>query len=543
MSHLIADMELASGRRFDGVTEFPTQQAIGEVLSVTNGACHCRLSGDVQAARTAAHVGAHLKIPADGRWILVMVYAVKPAMGQSLDLEASFLGEAEADAQGGLISFVRGISRYPGPGEPVCAVSEKELALVYGAGRAKSIEIGGVHSTGTIRAHLKIDALLAKHFAILGSSGTGKSTTTALVLHRLLDQLPHAHMLMLDPHGEYKRAFGARGHALDVSTLELPYWVMSLQEHCEILVSRDDDSAVQADILARCLLTARSKSRAALDAGRVTVDSPVPYLMSDLLGALQAMVGKLDKPEKASPFLKLKARIEELKNDPRYSFMFSGMLVSDSFIEVLNRFFRLRDDGKPIAIVDLSGVPSDIVKLVVGVLCRLAFDFAQWSMNVGRPPLVIVCEEAHRYVPAMHLDDNNVTRHILERIAKEGRKYGVCLGLVSQRPSDLSESVLSQCGTVISMRMNNERDQNFVRAAMPEGGKIFLDAIAALRNRECIVSGEGASVPMRVALDTLEPERRPTSDDPVFTDSWSQPATLDTEMTEIVRRWRSQSRE
>ncbi|WP_281277484.1 ATP-binding protein [Hankyongella ginsenosidimutans] len=201
------------------------------------------------------------------------------------------------------------------------------------------------------------------------------------------------------------------------------------------------------------------------------VDSPVPYLMSDLLAALQSMMGKLDKPEKAAPFLKLKARIEELKSDPRYAFMFSGMLVSDSFVEVLNRFFRLRDDGKPIAIVDLSGVPSDIVKLVVGVLCRLAFDFAQWSMNVGRPPLVIVCEEAHRYVPALHLDENNVTRGILERIAKEGRKYGVCLGLVSQRPSDLSESVLSQCGTVLSMRMNNERDQNFVRAAMPEGAR------------------------------------------------------------------------
>lgn len=536
-------MELASGRRFAEATQIHAQPALGQVLSVSNGACHCRLSGDMQAARDTAHVGAHLKIPVDGRWLVAMVYAVRPADGRSLDLEAGFLGEAEADAQGGLQSFVRGISRYPAPDEPIYAVSREELALVYGAGRAKTIDVGAVHPTHDVRARLKIDSLLAKHFAILGSSGTGKSTTTALVLHRLLDQLPHAHILMLDPHGEYKRAFGARGHALDVSTLELPYWTMNLQEHCEVLVSRDDDSPVQADILARCLLTARSKSRAALDAGRVMVDSPVPYLMSDLLAALQSMMGKLDKPEKAAPFLKLKARIEELKSDPRYAFMFSGMLVSDSFVEVLNRFFRLRDDGKPIAIVDLSGVPSDIVKLVVGVLCRLAFDFAQWSMNVGRPPLVIVCEEAHRYVPALHLDENNVTRGILERIAKEGRKYGVCLGLVSQRPSDLSESVLSQCGTVLSMRMNNERDQNFVRAAMPEGGKIFLDAIAALRNRECIVSGEGVAVPMRVALDTLEPERRPTSDDPIFTETWSQPAQLDDELIEIIRRWRSQSRE
>ncbi|WP_281277485.1 ATP-binding protein [Hankyongella ginsenosidimutans] len=253
-------MELASGRRFAEATQIHAQPALGQVLSVSNGACHCRLSGDMQAARDTAHVGAHLKIPVDGRWLVAMVYAVRPADGRSLDLEAGFLGEAEADAQGGLQSFVRGISRYPAPDEPIYAVSREELALVYGAGRAKTIDVGAVHPTHDVRARLKIDSLLAKHFAILGSSGTGKSTTTALVLHRLLDQLPHAHILMLDPHGEYKRAFGARGHALDVSTLELPYWTMNLQEHCEVLVSRDDDSPVQADILARCLLTARSKA-------------------------------------------------------------------------------------------------------------------------------------------------------------------------------------------------------------------------------------------------------------------------------------------
>jgi len=238
----------------------------------------------------------------------------------------------------------------------------------------------------------------------------------------------------------------------------------------------------------------------------------------------------------------LKSRIEELKNDPRYAFMFSGLLVSDGLPDLVRRFFRFDDSGKPIAIVDLSGVPTDIVKLVVAVLCRLAFDFAVWSRGERRSPMLIVCEEAHRYVPAMHIDSNNAARRILERIAKEGRKYGLCLGLVTQRPSDLSESVLSQCGTILTMRMNNERDQMFVRNAMPEGGATFLAAISALKNRECIVAGEGVQVPMRVKLDDLEPERRPASDDPVFSTAWSHPVAMDDTIAKAIRRWRSQAR-
>jgi hypothetical protein len=238
--------------------------------------------------------------------------------------------------------------------------------------------------------------------------------------------------------------------------------------------------------------------------------------------------------------MRLKTKIDELKSDPRYSFMFSGMLVADSMAGFIGKIFRLPAAGKPISIVDVSGVPSDITSVVVAVLSRLVFDYAIWSRNEAPRPVLLVCEEAHRYVPADKTSSGQAVRKILERIAKEGRKYGVSLGLITQRPSDLAEGVLSQCGTIIAMRLNNDRDQAFVKSAMPEGARGFLDVIPALRNRECIVCGEGVSIPIRVAFDDLERDRRPASSDPLFSDLWRQSGDEEAMIARVVKRWRSQ---
>jgi DNA helicase HerA-like ATPase len=168
----------------------------------------------------------------------------------------------------------------------------------------------------------------------------------------------------------------------------------------------------------------------------------------------------------------------------------------------------------------------------------MVFDYAIWSRTEAQRPLLLVCEEAHRYVPKDESSGGQAVRKILERIAKEGRKYGVSLGLITQRPSDLAEGVLSQCGTIISMRLNNDRDQACVRAAMPEGARGFLDAIPALRNRECIVCGEGVAIPIRVRFDDLEPEKRPASSDPSFAASWRETGDEEGIIQRTVKRWR-----
>jgi uncharacterized protein len=485
----------------------------------------------------AGQVGAQVKIKIGNTWLLASIRSQKMhSREQGVILAAvDFLGEGDEEKLTGRIyNFRRGVTRYPVPGSEVYAVSSSDLKQVYAADSRPNVEIGTVFPTRDIRGALYVDAMLGKHFALLGSTGTGKSTSAALILHKICEVAPEGHIVMVDPHGEYSAAFKTNGALFDVNNLAMPYWLMNFAEHCEVFVtSQGDERQVDCDILARCLLQARSKNRLAESIGKLTVDAPIPYLLSDLTNIIQNEMGKLDKATSAVPFMRLKSKIEEMKADPRYNFMFSGMLVGDTMTDFLS---------KPISIIDVSGVPSDITATVVAVLARLVFDFAIWSRNEPQRPILLVCEEAHRYIPSDRIAGNSAVRTILERIAKEGRKYGVSLGLITQRPSDLAEGVLSQCGTIISMRLNNDRDQAYVRAAMPEGARGFLDSIPALRNRECIVCGEGVSIPIRVALDTLEEYKRPASEDPLFSTLWQDVGGESDMLDRIVRRWRSQGR-
>jgi uncharacterized protein len=495
---------------------------------------------------TAGQVGSQVKIRVANVWLLASIRTQKlhPRDPSLIIAQVDFLGEGDEEKLTGKIyNFRRGVTRYPVPGSDVYAVTSADMKQVYAADGRTNVEIGTVFPTKDIRGSLYIDAMLGKHFALLGSTGTGKSTSAALILHKICDVAPEGHIVMIDPHGEYSAAFKSNGALFDVNNLALPYWMMNFSEHCEVFVtSKGDDRQMDCDILARCLLQARSKNRIAESVGKLTVDAPIPYLLSDLTNIIQNEMGKMDKASNSAPFLRLKGKIEEMKADPRYNFMFSGMLVGDTMADFISKIFRLPANGKPISIIDVSGVPSDITATVVAVLSRMVFDYAIWSRNEPQRPILLVCEEAHRYIPSDRVSGDSAVRTILERIAKEGRKYGVSLGLITQRPSDLAEGVLSQCGTIISMRLNNDRDQAYVRAAMPEGARGFLDAIPALRNRECIICGEGVSIPIRVALDTLEEAKRPASEDPLFSVLWQETGGEDMILDRVVRRWRSQGR-
>jgi uncharacterized protein len=494
----------------------------------------------------AGQVGSQVKMRVGNSWLIASVRSMALDRQDSgmIVADVDFLGEGDEEKLTGRIyHFRRGVTRYPAPGTEIFPVSSADMQQIYAADDRPHVQIGTVYPTADTRAALYVDSMLGKHFALLGSTGTGKSTSAALILHRICDLSPEGHIVMIDPHGEYGAAFAQNGAVFDVGNLALPYWLMNFEEHCEVFVtSEGSDRTVDCDILAKCLLAARQKNRLAESIGRLTVDSPVPYLLSDLTNVLQNEMGKLDKGTGALPYMRLKTKIDEIKTDPRYSFMFSGMLVADTMQEFLAKIFRLPSGGKPISIIDVSAMPSDITSVVVSVLSRLVFDYAIWARDEAQRPILLVCEEAHRYIPSTTTGGGQAVRRILERIAKEGRKYGVSLGLITQRPSDLAEGVLSQCGTIISMRLNNDRDQAFVKAAMPEGARGFLDSIPALRNREAIICGEGVAVPIRVALDNLEEERRPASSDPSFTELWRQSGGEADILDRTITRWRSQGR-
>jgi DNA helicase HerA-like ATPase len=530
-----------------------THAAIGKVIEISGGGARLEIDGhrlrelasdEDPSVAMSGQVGSQVKLQAGKRWILANVRTLKvaDAGGDMVIAEIDFLGEGDEDPKTGkLVDFKRGITGYPIPGDKVLPVAGNDLKQMFAANEKAHIEIGTVYPTKDVRGALYIDAMLGKHFALLGSTGTGKSTAAALIMHRICDMAPEGHIVMIDPHGEYSAAFKGYGELFNVDNLAMPYWLMNFEEHCEvILTSSGADRQADADILAKCLLASRAKNRVAEGMTKLTVDSPVPYLLSDLTTAISNEMGLLNKATDTAPFMRLKAKLDELKSDPRYSFMFSGMLVADTMASFVSKIFRLPSHGKPISIVDVSGVPSDITSVVVAVLSRLVFDYAIWSRNEAQRPVLLVCEEAHRYIPADKTSSGQAVRKILERIAKEGRKYGVSLGLITQRPSDLAEGVLSQCGTIIAMRLNNDRDQAFVKSAMPEGARGFLDVIPALRNRECIVCGEGVSIPIRVAFDDLERDRRPASSDPMFSELWNKSGDEEAMIARVVKRWRSQ---
>ncbi|TPG41051.1 DUF87 domain-containing protein [Sphingomonas koreensis] len=503
------------------------------------------LSSDPTVA-SAGQVGSQIKMRVGGVWLIANIRSLKLLDHKDgrIAAQVDFLGEGDEERlTGKLYKFRRGVTRYPTPGCPVFPVSTADLKQMYAADDRAHIEIGNVYPTADVRGAMYVDALLGKHFALLGSTGTGKSTAAALILHRICERAPQGHIVMIDPHGEYAAAFKGNGAIYDVGNLAMPYWLMNFEEHCEVFLTTTGSARqIDADILAKCLLAARAKGRLGQEITKLTVDAPVPYLLSDLANILQNEMGKMDRAGDTAPYLRLKTKIEEIRADPRYGFMFSGMLVADTMADFIARVFRMPGDGRPISIIDVSGVPSEITSVVVAVLSRMVFDFAIWSRNEPQRPILLVCEEAHRYVPNERNADGSSVGRILSRIAKEGRKYGVSLGLITQRPSDLAEGVLSQCGTIIAMRLNNDRDQAFVRAAMPEGARGFLDSIPALRNRECIICGEGVAVPIRVAFDTLAEEKRPASGDPLFSVLWRDVGDEDAIIGRTIKRWRAQGR-
>jgi hypothetical protein len=531
----------------------PALGAIGHVVEIAGSGSQIRLDAAVVGAlqshkdpsvAMSGQVGSQVKMVVGNSWLIANVRTLKAGDSGELVAHVDFLGEGSRDSAGRMTNFRRGVTRYPIPGADVLPVTTDDLRSVFAASDEPHIEIGTVYPTDDIRGALYVDPMLGKHFAVLGSTGTGKSTSVSLILHRISELSPEGHIVMVDPHGEYSAAFKGCGELFNVDNLQLPYWLMNFEEHCEVLLTTHGaDRQRDADILAKCLLAARTKGKDMSQYGKVTVDSPIPYLLTDFAAIIANEMGKLDRAGDTLPFQRLKTKLEELRADPRYTFMFSGMLVSDSMGSFIARLFRLPSQGRPISIVDVSGVPSEITSVVVSVLARMVFDYAIWSRTEAQRPLLLVCEEAHRYVPKdENAENGQAVRKILERIAKEGRKYGVSLGLITQRPSDLAEGVLSQCGTIVSMRLNNDRDQACVRAAMPEGARGFLDAIPALRNRECIVCGEGVAIPIRVRFDDLEPEKRPASSDPSFARLWRETGDEEGIIGRTIKRWRGHGR-
>ncbi len=538
----------------DGNAVFVTEESVGRVASVTGSQIIVHVKPDPVDSQTpgasAVVKGTLVKIRRQSTWVFGLVTAISiplPSHEQTPDeqrfAEVLLLGEADVGAGPTTAgSFERGVSFFPSVGAQVYIATADDLALVYAKRSPTSVRIGTIHQDRSILAYVSPDRLLGKHFAVLGTTGTGKSCAVALILRRIVETHRNAHILVLDPHNEYASAFGDHAEIIDASSFELPYWLFNFEELRGVIlgdVSRDEDLQREATALAALICRAKEAFLGnTKKAPHITVNTPVPYKMSELLSLLDAEMGKLGHNRNVLPLQNLKNKINTFRNDSRYAFMFGGIATSDNMSRILSRIFRIPVGDKPISILDLSAVPSEILNIVVSVVARITFDLAVFSER--SVPILLVCEEAHRYLPADDRQGFEPTKRILSRIAREGRKYGVALGIISQRPSDLAISALCQCNSIFALRLSNTADQEFVRAMLPDWGGGLFDFLPALRNGEAIVLGEAVPVPARVRFDTLPPEHMPCSKTAPFSEAWQTNGAGKDLLEGVIARWRAE---
>jgi DNA helicase HerA-like ATPase len=453
--------------------------------------------------------------------------------------ELELLGERILDSDRKPGRFKRGVSFFPTLADEVYAVTKEELAVVYMYPSEPAVSLGSINQDRTIPAYVVVDELLGKHFAVVGSTGTGKSCAVAALLHGIFSERPNAHIIALDPHGEYAMAFGDKAEVLNLENLRLPYWLMTFEEIAEIIL--DDPEPFERAMLEEVIIKAKRRYSDGEDyVKEISIDTPIPYRIGDMINILNEKAGNLDNHKETAPFIRLKNRINALQLDTRFRFIFPGLSIRDNMAEIIAQLFRLPVDGKPITLVDLSGVPSEVTNVIVSVLARLTFDFCLWSEQ--STPILLVCEEAHRYAPSDTSRGFEPTKRALSRIAKEGRKYGASLCLVTQRPSELAVEMLSQCNTVFALRLTNVNDQEFMRAILSESAIGLMNFLPSLRNGESIAVGEGVPVPMRLSFNELPEEFRPRSGTAKFSEAWMREDDDYSSAESLIDRWRWQWR-
>jgi hypothetical protein len=453
--------------------------------------------------------------------------------------------------------FQAGVHRFPTTEAEVHLMDTGSLNLLFENFQALGFDVGHLPSRPDAKVYLDPSPMFGRHLAILGQSGAGKSWTVASVLQRVIEVLPKAHIVMLDLHGEYAwKDAGGRiqtifakpvARYVDARELEIPYWLLTFAELADLLIDRGDPRAsVQLAFLREVVYTLRKKANTDLGMDRLSVDSPVYFNLTELyLHFKKANEQQLDfgktKGALYGQFDEFLIKLQSKLNDARYDFLFRPKTRTESstLTNLLRDFVGLGQPRAQVTIVDLSPIPSDVRPTVSAQIGRLAFEFNYWNPRFREFPLLLVCEEAHAYIPRERGTGYEGTRRSMERIAKEGRKYGVGLAVVSQRPNELSETVLAQCGNFICLRITNPDDQAYVRRLVPEGSQDLTDILSSLGRGEALVLGECTPLPTRVQM--YRPSPTPNSQDADFYGAWrAGPDDLD--VKGIVTRWWQQVR-
>lgn len=533
-------------------------------------------------------------------------------------LTIQLVGEGQRNSK-----FERGISQYPTIGDEVHLVSESDLKRIYGQpDKPYFVKVGHIAGAESISALVDVNKLVTRHSAVVGTTGSGKSTTVAGILSALSDSknYPSARIIILDIHGEYGQAFRGRANIFKINAdtknqeneLYIPYWALNFDELMQVslgdFVNEKDRSAMIERMLSQKEKTISTYPKKGVIKETLSVDSPIPFSLNqlwfdlwnetfftyysdagkkptrdnwayekddknaDMVGdaakaipprfkPVKNVAGDPEKIQYGTSTLNIRGQLETLGSKlriPRYDFIFHpGQYTPELDGKVTNDLDLLLKEWigsqKPITILDLSGVPIDILNTIVGVLLRVLYEGLFWSRRLSQGgrhrPLLVVMEEAHNY-----LNDNfkGIASNVVQRIVKEGRKYGIGAMIVSQRPSEINSTILSQCGTFFALRLANATDRGHISAALPDNLDGLTNMLPILRTGEAIIVGEAVKLPMRTIIEAPPKDRRPDSQDPIVYDEkkaedsqqpggWGIPMEGNPNYEEFLEVWRSQN--
>lgn len=494
-------------------------------------------------------------------------------------------------------TFERGISQYPAINDQVHLVTEDDLSRIYGSAETGQVTIGRLSGAESIPVRLDLDKLVTRHSAVLGSTGSGKSTTVTSLLRSISvgqgggGRFPSARVLLIDIHGEYGRGLGEAARVFRVNPTEgehplhIPYWALNIGDLLSFLLGKTDEkalTAIQERVLAMKTEVVANGDFPGIDEGSLTHESPIPFSLKSLWFNLidpeiKTWTENTQKNSAATksgdadtltpptyplpgiggsaPFanksnvLSIRRQLGQLRSrllDRQLDFMLhpgpwepdiNGVAEND--LEQLLESWLGHD--KPITVLDLSGVPSTILMRLIGGILNILYEALFWSRLLaegGRErPLLVVMEEAHRYLGR---ENASIARDSVQRIVKEGRKFGIGAMIVSQRPSEIDDTILSQCGTFISLRLSNSSDRSKVQAALPDSLSGIVDSLPVLRTGEAVITGEAAKLPVRCRITLPEEGKRPASEDPLVSQSWSKQRGKEN-YAALAATWRSQN--
>ena len=580
---------------------------LGTIAAVSGAALNVHLAESIASGLSIiqgqtykiGQVGSFVRVPQGYQDLFGVVSevganAVPESMGPVNDTGRWMKIELVGEVIGGV--FERGVSQYPNIGDSVHLAVEEHLRKLYDIRGQGHIVIGTLASAESITAKVALNELVTRHSAVLGSTGSGKSTTIASLLRAITtaspgsEMYPNARVLLLDIHGEYAVPLSDVAQVFSVEPqygeerLFIPYWALDSGDLLDFLtggLEGNSETAFTDKIFQLKLAAHEAQNFPGVDSGSITVDTPLPFSLKKLwYDLIDFEITTFEGPNRDQPTLEHKGDPETL-TPPTYKPHAMGNVgpyLNQRAIGIQRPLNLLRSrlldrrynfllcpgpwepdlDGlsekdldallagwlggeKPITILDLSGVPSSVLERLVGSILKIVYEALFWSREKTeggiQRPLLVVMEEAHRY-----LSDRleGTASEVVQRIVKEGRKYGVGAMVVSQRPSEVNETVLSQCGTFFALRLSNPSDRNRVQGTLPDGLVGLLDVLPILRTGEAIVTGEAAKLPMRCRVTLPAREHRPRSEDPPVSDNWSM-ERRDEGYERVVASWRAQS--